>query len=80
MARGLLSNDFATVMDKTIEDSRADFKSYSELTQNQGQIRLEPNVKRNIQAFIQWTRDEIRMGKDPTLSPFPVSDTPRLIK
>jgi hypothetical protein len=58
MATDLFGDDFATCMDKSFTELDGEFKTYSDLTQNQGQIRLLPGTKRNIRAFIQWTRDE----------------------
>ena len=68
LAEDLFGDDFTACMDKTHEDLESDFKSFSSLTQLQGQIRLIPRVKKRIKAFIQWTRDEIRMGREPSNS------------
>ena len=62
IASDLFQDDFKTCMDKTFEELESDLKSFSTLTQNQGQIRLTPGQKNKIKAFIQWTRDTI--GKD----------------
>ena len=67
-------------MDKTFEELDADFKSYSELTANEGRLRFSPGIKRNVKAFIQWTRDEIRLGRDPANTPFPVGRAAELIR
>ena len=47
---------------------------------NQGQIRLHPGTKRQIKAFIQWVKDQVRTGEDPSLTPFPVANTTTLIR
>ena len=70
----VFDNDFHSCMDKTFEELDEDFKSYSTLTVANCQIRLNPGTKRNIRAFIQWTRDLLRVGEDPTLVIFPVND------
>ena len=80
LARNLFDNDFNSYMDKTYEELDSDFKSYSALTQAQGQIRLVPGVKRNIKAFVQWARDCIRQGGDPTTLPFPVNNVVILMR
>ena len=80
LAEDLFGDDFLTCMDKTHEDLEADFKSLSALTAVQGQIRLVPRVKKRIKAFIQWTRDETRMGRAPSNSPYPVADTANLMR
>ena len=54
----LFDDSFVSVMDKTWEELDSDFKSYTDLTQLQGQIRLLPGIKRSIKGFIQWVRDE----------------------
>ena len=80
LSKDLFDNDSMACMDKTYEDLEQDFKSLSSLTIAQGQIRLEPRVKKRIKAFIQWTRDEVRLGRDASLTPFPVATTATLIR
>jgi hypothetical protein len=80
MATDLFGDDYATCMDKSFAELDDEFKTYSDLMQNQGQIRLLPGTKRNIRAFIQWTRDERRLGRDPSLVPFPLADAPNLLR
>ena len=67
-------------MDKTSKELRTDLKTYSDLTIAQGQIRLTPGVKRNIQAYIQFVRDEIRMGRDPKSVRFDIGETGTLLR
>ena len=64
LATDIFGDDFTTCMDKTFVELDSDFKTYSALTQAQGQIRLLPVIKRNIKAFIQWVRDEQRLGRN----------------
>ena len=64
---------------KTIEELQNDLKQYSNLTQSQGQIRVNPGVIQRIHAFIQWSRDMIRTGLNPSFSEFPVEETARLL-
>ena len=59
-------------MDLTLKELDEHFKTYSELSQAQGQIRIPPGTRKNMKAFVQWTRDEIRLGRDPSLTPFPL--------
>mmetsp|Transcript_26086 Transcript_26086/g.37092 ORF Transcript_26086/g.37092 Transcript_26086/m.37092 type:complete len:95 (+) Transcript_26086:93-377(+) len=68
IALGLFRNSFTTSMQKTTEDLRAGFKHYATLTVANGRITLDSNIKENIQAFMQWCRDEIRMGSTTILS------------
>lgn len=67
-------------MDKDFEELDADFKTFSSLNINQGQIRLHPGVKRNIKAFVQWTRDQFCLGMTPWTQPFPVQDSADLMR
>jgi hypothetical protein len=80
IAADLFGYDFATCMDKGFTEFDYEFKTYSELTINQGQVRLLPGTKRNIKAFIQWVREERRLCRDPSTTAFPVVDTPNLIR
>ena len=65
---------------KKISEIKADFKTYARLTVNQGKIRLHPGTKRQIKAFIQWVKDKVPTGQDPSLTPFPIADTAVLIR
>jgi hypothetical protein len=80
IAADLFGDDFSTCMDKSYEELNQEFKTYSDLTQNQGQIRLMPGTKRLIKAFIQWARDERRLGRDPSTIAFPVENAPILLR
>ena len=83
IAADVFDDTFATCMDITFKELDDHFKTYGELTQAQGQIRIPPGTRKNIKAFVQWTRDEIRLGRDPSLNPFPlgqVSDCLRRFK
>ena len=80
IAEELVDNDFTSCMDKTLEELRSDFKNNSYLTVAQGQIRLTPGVKRNIQAYIQIVMDEIHMGRDPKSEQFDIGETGTLLR
>jgi hypothetical protein len=67
-------------MDKTFQELEDDFKSYSNMTVIQGQIRLNPGRKKRVKAFIQWGRDMICCDIDPASMAFPVWDTAGLIR
>ncbi len=41
---------------------------------------LRPGIRKNINAFVQWTRDKLRLGRDPNLTPFPVGQVGDLIR
>ena len=80
IAADIFDDDFSSCMDKTHEDMESDFKSFSTLTAVQGQIRLLPGVKKRIKAFVQWVKDEVRLGREPSLTPFPAGDTANLVR
>jgi len=80
LAADLFDNEFMSCMDKRFDEVDEDLKTYSSLTAQQGQIRLTSGVKKHIKAFIQWTRDMIRTGRNPNAVPFPVADTTTLIR
>jgi hypothetical protein len=80
MADGLFSHDFTECMDKSMKDLQSDFEAFSQLPANQGRIRLLPSTTKRIKAFMQWTRDMIRTGRDPSTLAFPVADTTALTR
>ena len=80
IAVDVFDDDFQSTMDKTFQELEDDFKSYSSLTVNQGQIRMNPGTKKRVKAFIQWDRDMIRCDIDPASMAFPVWDTAGLIR
>ena len=83
IAADIFDDTFTTCMDITFKELDEHFKTYSELSVAQGQIRIPPGTRKNMKAFVQWTRDEIRLGRDPSLTPFPleqVSDCLRRYK
>ena len=67
-------------MDKTYVKLYYDLNSYSTLTATHGQIRLKPGQKKNIKAFIQRTRYQIRLRIDPITVRFPVANASDFIK
>eukprot|EP00978_Attheya_sp_CCMP212_P043130 scaffold275854_cov51-Attheya_sp.AAC.4 len=80
MAFDMFNNSFHSCMDKTFDEVDQDFKSYSSLTVAQGQIRLSPGIRTRVKVFIQWTRDELRLGRNPSNPPFPAQMTADYIR
>eukprot|EP00978_Attheya_sp_CCMP212_P028790 scaffold100335_cov31-Attheya_sp.AAC.1 len=68
MALDMFNDSFHSCMDKTFDEVDQDFKSYSSLTIAQG-------IRTRIKVFIQWTRDELRLGRNPSNVPFPAQMT-----
>jgi hypothetical protein len=56
------------------------FKTYYDLSVQQGQICVRPGVRKNIKAFVQWARDEFRLGRDPGTVAFPINQFSDLIR
>ena len=80
LAADLFGGNFQTCMDKTHSELDLYFKTYSDLTQAQGQICVTPGVKKNIKAFLQWVRDEYRLGRNPEFGSFNSKDTQVLMR
>ena len=79
IATELFNDSFTAVKNKTFSDLDEDLKGFSILTVNQGQLRFQPGIKHNLRAFIQWTRDEFRMSRDPADTVFPVANVAILL-
>ena len=71
---------FSTARDLSYKDLEADFKTYADLTVAEGRIRLTVRQKKNLRAFLQWTKDEYRYGRDPSLTAFPIVQVEDLIR
>ena len=80
LASDIFGDQFTSCLDVTFKELDEHFKTYSDLTVAQGQIRVRPGTRKNIKAFVQWTRDELRLGRDPTNTPFPVENVSELIR
>ena len=79
IASNVFDDDFSSCMDNSFDDLDQDLNSYASLTAANGQIRLNPRVKKNIRGFIQWCRDRICCNEDPSIFTFLVDDVPKLI-
>jgi hypothetical protein len=79
-ANDIFDDLFTSCLDITFKELDEHFKTYSDLTVAQGQIRVRPGTRKNIKAFVQWTRDEIRLGRDPSATPFPIELVSDLIR
>ena len=80
IAEDIFGDLFTSCMDITFKGLDEHFKTYFDLTVAQGQIRLRPGTRKNVKAFVQWTRNEIRLGRDPSHNPFPVHLVSNLIR
>jgi hypothetical protein len=80
LAADVFGDQFASCLDVTFKELDKHFKTYSDLTIAQGQIHLRPGTRKNIKAFVQWACDELRLGRDPAVTPFPVELVSDLIR
>lgn len=74
VASDIFHDSFASCIDKTYGDLNKDLEAFAGLTAATGQIRFPPRLRTHIKAFIQWTCNEIRMGRDPSTTEFPVDN------
>ena len=79
IADDVFNGSFSSCLDITFKELDEAFKAYSELSVAQGQIRVPTGTRKNIKAFLQWTRDEIRLAREPSLTAFPVNQVLDLI-
>ena len=56
------------------------FKTYGDLTAAQGRIQVRVGVMKHIKAFVQWTRVELRLGRNPAITPFLIAQVADLIR
>ena len=57
LATDIFGNQFTACLDVTFKELDGHFKTYTDLTAAQGQIQSRPGVRKNMKAFVQWTRD-----------------------
>lgn len=68
-------------MDFPFKELDEHLKTYSDLRAAQGRIQIHVGVRKHIKAFVQWTRDESRLGRNPAmLTPFPIAQVADLIR
>jgi hypothetical protein len=80
IAGDIFDDTFNSCRDITFKELDEHFKTYFDLSLVQGQICLNPGVRKNIKAFVQWTRDELRLGRDPSDTAFPILQVTDLIR
>ena len=80
IATDVFDDDFNSCLYISQTELDDNLKMYSALTLANGQIRLRPQEKRGIKAFIQWSKDQLRVGIDPSTLPFQVADIQNLIR
>ena len=78
VAEQIFMDSFDTCLSISIEDVKDAITGFTKLTAAQGKIPFQPGVKRNIIAFVQWTRTELRCGRDPANLLFPIGNMVQL--
>ena len=73
LASDIFGNQFSACLDVTFKELDEHFKTYGDMTVAQGRIQVRVGVRKHIKAFVQWTRDELRLGRNPALTPFPLA-------
>ena len=76
----IFNDSYDTCMDISFEDLDNDLKTFSELTVGEGRIRTTVRVKKNMKAMIQWVRNEIRYGLDPSDELFDPANSQTLMR
>ena len=76
----VFGDDFEACKDKSEDELKEDLKTYSQLTVANGQIRLNPGVRRNLRALMFWCKDQDRRGIDPSSLVFPVATSAVLLR
>ena len=79
-ATEVFMDDFETCKDMSDTDLSDAFKTFANLSVQEGRIRLLPAQKVKVKAFLQWAKDQHRMGLNPSMIPFPVASTTILIR
>ena len=80
LSEEMFSNSFESFMDMNYKNMNEDFKTMSNLTLNEGRIKVTVGMKRNLRGLLQWVKDEYRHGRDPTLTQFNLNDIDNLIR
>ena len=80
VATDIFFDSFETVARKSMKELTTEFKTYTSLTAANGRIPLNPGIQNRIKAFVQWTRDEIRLGRNPSSLAYITGNEPRLLE
>ena len=80
IATDIFGGNFGSFKDKIIEEVDSEFKTYYDLTQHQGHIRIFPCTKRRIKAYFQWTCGNIRLRRNPSTTGYHVGYRDNLLR
>ena len=76
----MFDDDFESCIDKTEDDLKTKWSSYSILTTQNRKIVLPPMLKKRTGAFLQGTKDQLHMGRDTANTVLQISDLPNILK
>ena len=80
MAMQIFMDDFKTCKDISNGDIDDALKTFSVLMVTQGQFRFFSAMKQRVKAFNQWSKDQFRLGIDPTTLAFLVNTATELLR
>ena len=70
VSEGLLHDEFRTCIDLDESKLNRYFKTMASYTVSQGKIIFTIYERNSMIAFVQWVKDKIRCGKDPSMYEF----------
>ena len=79
VSNDIFLDDFSTCLSISTDEVNDAFVAYTKLTVPNGRVPFQPGVKRRVIAFVQWVRNQIRCGIDPSTIPFAVGDVVLLL-
>ena len=79
LSNELFDDDYTDCKDKKMSELIEGFKVLHKTPANQGGVKVSLRVQMRIKSFCQWTKDQLRMGLDPSAQPFPVHESRELM-
>ena len=76
----IFDDDFESCLILTPDDIKVECKTLAGLTARNRQIRLRPACKRNLKAFVEWTKGKLLVGANPEMEVFLVADAMEYIR
>ena len=80
VAEQIFLNSFETCLSIIIDDVKDAISTFTKLAIAADRIPFQPEIKRRIMAFVQWSRSQLRCGIDPSTIVFPVARIIDLLK
>ena len=80
VATDIFDDEFSACMNRTVDELEEDLKYYTVLVIILGEICQNPVTKRNARAFLQWSKDILRLIDDPVQVQFTNLDSTGFIQ